>query len=118
MENTYNYGFWAHGCDVLLFRIYRRWTIAYSRLCTELGIQSIVLFKKDRTMLDPNLRPFKKDKMKKLELLTSDPEMQGQIEEFDLGQHVMGKKLSMSDNCSRMRRRRSIRWRNLSWDST
>ncbi len=62
-------------------------------------------------MLAQNLCPFKKDKMKKLELLTSDPEMQGQIEEFDLGQHVMGKKLFMSDNCSRMRRRCSVRWK-------
>ncbi len=69
-------------------------------------------------MLDPNLRPFKKDKMKKLELFKSDPEMQGQMEEFDLGQHVMRKKLSMSDNCSRMRRRCSVRWRSWSWDST
>ncbi len=69
-------------------------------------------------MLDPNLRLFKKDKMKKLELFKSDPEMQRQIEEFDLGQQVMGKKLFMSDNCSRMRRRCSVRWKSWSLDST
>jgi hypothetical protein len=39
------------------------------------------------------------------------------MEELELGQHVMGKKLSMSDNCSRMRRRCSVRWKSLSWDS-
>jgi hypothetical protein len=44
----------------------RRCTLAYPRLCAEMGIQSVVLFKKDKTMLVQNLCPFKKDKMKKL----------------------------------------------------
>jgi hypothetical protein len=40
------------------------------------------------------------------------------MEELELGQHVMGKKLFTSDNCSRMRRRCSVRWKSWSWDST
>jgi hypothetical protein len=44
--------------------------------------------------------------------------MQRQMEELELGQHVMGKKLFMSDNCSHMRRRFRVRWRSWSWDST
>jgi hypothetical protein len=56
--------------------------------------------------------------MKKLGLFKSDPEMQRQMEELELGQQVMGKKLFMSDKCSRMRRRCSIRWKSWSWDST
>ncbi len=47
--------------------------------------------------------------MKKLEPFKSDPEMQRQMEELELGQHVMRKKLFISDNCSRMRRRCSVR---------
>jgi hypothetical protein len=39
------------------------------------------------------------------------------MKELELGQHVMGKKLSMSDNSSRMRRRCSVRWRSWSWDN-
>jgi hypothetical protein len=44
--------------------------------------------------------------------------MQLQIEELELGQHVMGKKLFMSDNCSHMCRKYSFRWKSWSWDST
>jgi hypothetical protein len=40
------------------------------------------------------------------------------MEELELGQQVMGKKLSMSDNCSCMRRRCSVRWKSWSWDNT
>jgi hypothetical protein len=45
------------------------------------------------------------------QLFTHAQEMQHQMEELELGQHVMGKKLFMSDNCSRMRRRCSDRWK-------
>jgi hypothetical protein len=77
----------------------------------------VVLFKKDKTS-GPKSSSILKDKMKKLKLYKSDPEVQSQMKDFDLVQHMMGKKLSMSDNCSRMRRRCSVRWRSWSWDST
>jgi hypothetical protein len=39
------------------------------------------------------------------------------MEELELGQHVMGKKLFLSGYCSRMHRKYSIRWKSC-WDST